>query len=142
MKGGNVNSYEHNPMECVKSCDQPHLLDHYVIDKTTKIRTHYPNGNIPGYNRCLDECITRYDGYLIGIPGEGKHKIKYIDRGRFGGGARLPTTQSDSKTKTYVKTNRIHTFKDGTQRTVYRKDGKDYVKRKSPKTGKYVYRPI
>jgi hypothetical protein len=48
---------------------------------------------------------------------------------------RKPKSKTVKKASTYKKTARKHTAKDGTKRTIYSKDGKEYVKRVSKKTG-------
>lgn len=57
----------------------------------------------------------------------------------------VPTTGGGSKSRklTYAKTSKTTTCKDGKDRAVYKgNNGKNYVKRKSARTGKYDYKPI
>lgn len=49
---------------------------------------------------------------------------------------------SVKKDSTYKRTRRVHTSKSGTKRTVYTKDGKDYVKRVSSKSGKVRFQKL
>jgi len=57
-----------------------------------------------------------------------------------GGGRRRKVAKSK---KAYTKTSRVYVGKDGIKRTLYtNKDGKAFVKKKSPKTGKFAYRPV
>ena len=42
----------------------------------------------------------------------------------------------------YTKTTRKYVGRDGVKRTVYVKDGKSYVKKRSSKTGKLSYRQV
>jgi len=46
------------------------------------------------------------------------------------------------KAKSYIKTSRTFTGKDGVKRVIYTNNGKSYVKRKSPKTGKFQMRVV
>ena len=45
-------------------------------------------------------------------------------------------------TRTYFKSNKTYTGRDGVKRSVYLKAGKSYVKKRDPKTGKFVYRHV
>jgi len=47
----------------------------------------------------------------------------------------------NSKAK-FAKTNKSYTGRDGVERIVYSKNGKNYVKKRDAKTGKFVMKPI
>jgi hypothetical protein len=57
-------------------------------------------------------------------------------------GGKSKTKRKSSKSKVPFKTNQKHKCNDGISRTVYKKNESYYVKRKSPKTGKLVYRKV
>lgn len=55
----------------------------------------------------------------------------------------MPASTKTAKPKTsYKKTARKHTDKKGVKHTIYKKGEKEYIKKLSKTTGKYVYRSI
>lgn len=116
---------ENNASDFVtKSMDRGLGSKPYLLDKT---------GNpISRQDACDRNCRTVGNGMgILSIDAQGFTKCTCISQDIAGGSS-----------KQYIKTDNRHTDKSGVTRIVYVKNGVKYIKKKSPKTGKYIHHRI
>lgn len=112
-------------------------------DKLSKFMIN--RAHIAGSSRDIDNIYAisiKYDTNTMHyyVPTKLLDALAEMNENTMKGGTRKK--KSPAAKPAYVKTNRTHASKDGTRRVIYSKGGRDYVKRKDAKTGKFAFRPV